>query len=108
MADISDMKKNMKFFCSLEPNNLIAFLQSTYMIVLIKTYFFVWLTAATPDISLGRFCFSIYRGIYQGVINKYLSKKHVFVNNIMYKASKNAIKSIQSFGSCISPKNISI
>ena len=50
-------QKNMKFFCTLEPNNLIAFLQSTYMIVLIKTSFFVWLTGATPDICLDRFNF---------------------------------------------------
>ena len=83
--------------CNGELIDLIAFLQSTYMILLTKTYFFHELSVAFLDISLNRFSFSIYQGIYQGVINKYLQKKHVFDNNIIYVDFKNAIRSL---GSC--------
>ena len=40
--------------------------------------------AAFLDISLDRFCFSIYQGIYQRVINKYFPKKRcVFLAKIL-------------------------
>ena len=81
---------------------VIAFVLTWYYNFFFKKACSSLISAIYPSIDS---VFQSIEGYITGLYINIFNQKYVFVNNIMYVDYKNAI---QSIGSCISPKNISI